>query len=399
MIRKIAAISFIFVCTTIGWMILAGTVVYRTDGTDRDLKSSVGRLWGTSQLQQEPKAFVFTEGRSSEERSTNLEGSAIDVKLDLEHRKKGLLWYATYAVDFNGTYKVANPTDKKSQMAFIFTLPSMNAIYDNFELYIGEEHLENVEIVSGSVKLNFELEANQQKEIHVLYGSQGMDRWDYDFGQNVKQVKDFSLTVTTNFDQIDFPDEAISPTVKEKIADGWKLNWEYKNLLTAVRIGVAMPVKLNPGPWVSRVTTMAPVSLFLYFFLLFIITSIKRIKLHPMNYFFIGTSFFSFHLLMAYLVDHISIHAAFWICSAVSLFLVISYMRLVVGLRFAFVEIAISQLVYLVFFSYTFFMKGYTGLAITILCICTLFTVMQATGKVDWAEAFKKPELLAKEKK
>jgi hypothetical protein len=59
-----------------------------------------------------------------------------------------------------------------------------------------------------------------------------------------------------------------------------------------------------------------------------------------------------------------------------------------VGLRLAFVEIALSQLVYLVLFSYTFFFKGFTGLAITILCICTLFVIMQVTGKTDWTEIF-----------
>ncbi len=67
-------------------------------------------------------------------------------------------------------------------------------------------------------------------------------------------------------------------------------------------------------------------------------------------------------------------------------------MRLVVGKRFAFIEVALSQLVYLVFFSYTFFFEGYTGLAITILCICTLFIVMQATGRVDWSKLFEKSE-------
>ena len=153
-----------------------------------------------------------------------------------------------------------------------------------------------------------------------------------------------------------------------------------------------LPRKLNPGPWVSEVTVAAPVSLFLFFFLLFIFTTVRNVKIHPMNYFFVAAAFFSFHLLLAYLVDHIDIHLAFWICSLVSVFLVVSYMRLVVGGRFAFIEVALSQLIYLVFFSYTFFFEGYTGLAITILCICTLFIVMQATGKVDWSTLFEKGE-------
>jgi inner membrane protein involved in colicin E2 resistance len=125
---------------------------------------------------------------------------------------------------------------------------------------------------------------------------------------------------------------------------------------------------------------------------MFVFTTLKKVKIHPMNYFFVAAAFFSFHLLLSYLVDHIPIHAAFWICSAVSIFLVVSYMRLVVGGRFAFIEIALSQLVYLVLFSYTFFFKGYTGLAITGMCICTLFVVMQFTGKVDWEQVFAKSD-------
>jgi len=151
-----------------------------------------------------------------------------------------------------------------------------------------------------------------------------------------------------------------------------------------------MPEKLQPGPLAGQISFFAPVSLFFFFFLMLIITTMRDIDLHPMNYFFLATAFFAFHLLLAYLVDHISIHAAFLICSAVSIFLVISYLRLVVGMRFAAVEAGISQFIYLVLFSYAFFFKGFTGLAITIGSIVTLFVVMQMTGRIKWAEKFAK---------
>jgi hypothetical protein len=86
-----------------------------------------------------------------------------------------------------------------------------------------------------------------------------------------------------------------------------------------------------------------------------------------------GGAFFAFHLLLAYLVDHISIHLAFVTCSVVSIFLVISYLHLVIGMRFAALEAGTAQLIYLVPFSYAFFFKGFTGLAITIGAIITLF--------------------------
>jgi hypothetical protein len=71
-----------------------------------------------------------------------------------------------------------------------------------------------------------------------------------------------------------------------------------------------------------------------------------------------------------------------------SIGLVISYLRLVVGIRFAAVEAGIAQFVYLVLFSYAFFFKGLTGLAITIGSILTLFVVMQMTGRIRWSEKF-----------
>jgi inner membrane protein involved in colicin E2 resistance len=149
-----------------------------------------------------------------------------------------------------------------------------------------------------------------------------------------------------------------------------------------------MPEKLQPGPLAGRISFFAPVSLFFFFFLMLIITTLRGIELHPMNYFFLAAAFFSFHLLLAYLVDHVSIHMAFAICSAVSIFLVISYLRLVVGTRFAMREAALAQFIYLVAFSYAFFLKGFTGLAITIGSITTLFVVMQATGKIRWKDKF-----------
>ncbi len=63
-------------------------------------------------------------------------------------------------------------------------------------------------------------------------------------------------------------------------------------------------------------------------------------------------------------------------------------MRLVVGPKFALVECGLAQLIYLVGFSYAFFFKGFTGLAVTIGSIITLFVVMQMTGRTNWTERF-----------
>src|SRR6202789_4737575 len=228
----------------------------------------------------------------------------------------------------------------------------------------------------------------QTAVLNVAYNSQGLDRWSYDFGEGVTEVKDFELQTHTDFKDFDILENALSPTTETPEGKGWNLDWKYDNLLSGYRIGIALPQKLQPGPLAGRISYFAPVSLLFFFFALFLLTTARGIQLHPMNYFFLACAFFSFHLLMAYLVDRISIHVAFAICSLVSIALLVSYLRLVAGRRAALLEAGLAQFVYLVLFSYAFFFEGFTGLAITIGAILTLFIAMQTTAGIQWAEKF-----------
>ncbi len=111
-------------------------------------------------------------------------------------------------------------------------------------------------------------------------------------------------------------------------------------------------------------------------------------SLHPMHYAFLSAAFFAFHLLLAYLVDHVSMHWSFVVASATSILLVTTYLRGVAGARVAVARAGVAQLVFLVLFSYAFFFEGYTGLTVTIGAIVTLFVLMQSTVRVDWDRVF-----------
>jgi hypothetical protein len=290
-------------------------------------------------------------------------------------------------VQFDGTYDFVNPDDEPRDVTFTLHLPAEQAIFDDMVFTVGGAPvaLENVKTETfGTAKVM----PHQTAVLKVGYRSQGLDTWNYTFGDQVSQIRDFELKLTTNFAGFDFPENTLSPTEERPTVGGWELVWNYKNLVSGYRIGIALPQKLQPGPVAGRISAFAPVSLLFFFFVLFVLTTMRGIELHPMNYFFLAGAFFSFHLLMAYLVDHISIHAAFAICSAVSVFLLVSYLRLVAGMRFAALEAGLAQVIYLVLFSYAFFFQGFTGLAITIGAILTLFIAMQITGRVRWTEKF-----------
>lgn len=404
MISRIAAITLILICTTAGWLILGGTIEHRTYQSDDKLRPGVSSIWGSPQEQSPPSAsYTLVEQERTEsvtdghkttqlvrrERPVELpvDSSRIDVALNLVHRQKGLLWYSTYVVDFAGVYTFRNPTPADQWITYRAKFPAEHAIYDGLVMEVDGHALPILSDKQG-VRVVMTLRAQQTATLRIAYRSHGLESWRYRLGDEAGQVHDFMLRVKTNFRQIDFPSSTLSPTGKRPLPDGWDLDWQYRNLISSFQIGITMPEKLQPGPLAGQISYFAPVSLFLFFFLIFIITTLRSIDLHPMNYFFLAAAFFAFHLLLAYLVDHISIHLAFVICSAVSIFLVVSYLRLVAGPRFAIVEAGGAQLIYLVLFSYAFFLPGFTGLAITIGCIVTLFVVMQMTARLRWADRF-----------
>ena len=410
MIKRIAAITFIFLCTAFAWAILGATIFQRTYESDTQSGSRVESTWGAPQNQTPPIAsyeemVAITNSKTENGRKIEtvtqqktvkelpLESSRLNVDLNLEHRQKGLLWYSTYKVGFAGAYAFRNASDKERDVTFTLIFPTAQAIYDDLVFTVDDAPvtLKNEKnSAGGTVKIA----PGKVTTLKVGYKSQGLNDWAYNLASGdassggVARVRDFSLKMTTNFKDIDFPNNTLSPSEKRETANGWELDWNYKNLVSGYQIAMTMPEKLQPGPLAGRISFFAPVSLFFFFFLMLIITTLRGIELHPMNYFFLAAAFFSFHLLLAYLVDHISIHLAFAISSAVSIFLVISYLRLVVGLRFAMREAALAQFIYLVAFSYAFFLKGFTGLAITIGSISTLFVVMQATGRIRWKDRF-----------
>ncbi len=404
--KRILPIVLIFVATCIAWFFLGGVTHVRTATQDSKLREAVSQLWGAPQKQSAPAVFYWQKSPEKQVEKIvdgqkiietradsiyhhlNLQKSEINVDLQLEHRKKGLLWYSTYRVSFLGKYTVKNLTDINRDILFTYLFPEKDGIYENFVLSVNGEKISDLLPESGRLNKWINLDPNEEAIIEIGYRSQGMDEWWYIFGEGVSQINDFTLKMTTDFNDINFPENSIAPSRKEKTEQGWLLTWQYGSLISGIQIGMDLPQKLNPGPFASRLSFFAPVSLFLFLFLMFIITTIKNIDIHPMNYFFICAAFFSFHLLMAYLIDHVNITAAFIVCSVVSIFLVISYMRLVVGSRFALIEVGLSQFVYLVVFSYAFFLEGYTGLSITILCIITLYAVMRTTAKIDWDKQF-----------
>lgn len=381
MVKRLVAIVFIFCCTSIAWMILGGTLIDRTNQSDSSQRDKLAAQWGSAQTQAAPQIHARVRKETID---VPISASRINVDLNLEQRREGLLWYNLYDVRFRAHYLIHNGT-QSSHMAVQFSLPTADGTYADFNLAIGGRPVSNAAAL-GSSGVAFELPPGRDTSIDVAYLSRGMGTWMYCFSNGVDAVNNFALTMTTNFAAIDFPAQTLLPSTEERLPRGWRLQWRYSSIVTGRGIGMTFPLPLQPGPLAQRITFWAPVALFFYFFVMLVITTLLKIDLHPINYFFLAASFFAFHLLFAYLVDRIALEAAFTICSLVTLSLTISYLRLVVGWKFAALESGLAQLIYLILFSYALFNEGWCGLTITVGAIITLFVTMQATGRIRWSE-------------
>jgi hypothetical protein len=406
MLIRVGAIALIWFVTSLAWMVLGGTVHSRTYSGDVNLRTKVQHIWGSPQVQMPPQATytVLTQrlkettvdGKQQntvvEEKEVlpvGLTATDAAVNLALEHRQKGLLWYATYKVDFRATYTLKND-DGQPRIVFVaFPFPAKDAVYDDFRFSLrGRDWLNQPLPQEGAVVGQVRLEAGESVVLELGYHSQGLDRWTYRFGAGVSEIRNFRLTMQTDFDAIDFPEDSIGPGTKQRAGQGWKLAWQFKHLVTGVSIGMEMPQRLQPGPLTGEISYFAPVSLGFFVVALLTLSGLNGSRIHPMHFVFLAAAFFAFHLLLAYLADQISIHAAFAVASTVSLLLVVSYLRLVFGSHFAFLQAGLAQLLYLILFSYAFFFKGMTGLVITLGAIVTLFAAMQMTARVDWYRVF-----------
>ena len=417
--KRFLAIAVIWLGCTVAWMILGSTLHLRTNSLSGSLLEEVYALWGPPGRQAPPSATYqkreLTEETVTEQTATGsikktvqretkvdvpvaLDASEVHAQIALEQKRKGLMWFPTYGVDFHATYTFLNDGLGAHDVQIRFPLRSTgasdgrggsaanNGSFDGFAVTDSAGRAVAFEILGDDAIFPQHFEAGERRAYGISYRTRGTSSFRYLMTQGSGRVHDLTVTIDTNFRAVDFPTDTLSPTARAQTSDEWHGTWHFSSLVSASSIGIDLPQLLNPGPLATKVTWFAPVSLLFFFFVVAVLSQVRGHQLHPMHYFLLSCAFFAFHLLFAYLVDHWAILPSFATAAAVSVFLVVSYARLFVGWKFALREMGLAQLLYLVLFSYTFFWEGFTGLAIAIGATATLFFVMQVTGRSTWRD-------------
>ena len=393
--NRIAAIALIYVVASVGWGFLSETTRRRSFDTASQLGSQVEGLWGKPLVQKAPSWGAQVPG-TEEVRWLMPTQNDIRVELKADHRKKGLIWYPTYTCAFDGAYTITNTEDVAQKARVHFEFPAKGATYDGFSITLDGEPLSTPVDTNEGIREIVELAPGESKVLRITYGTRGIRDWRYVNDQNVGRVKNLNLSVDTDFRNVDYPDGALSPMTVETSDEGMTLTWKTTDLITSQAIGVVIPEKLNPGPLTSRITFFAPVCLLFFYILVAVINILYKVDIHPMHYLFIAAGFFAFHLLLSYMTGIVHIHVAFIISAVVAVTLVTSYLSAALKGQFPLKVAVGGQLFYLILFSYSFFLKGITGLVVAIGSVATLAVLMKVTAHVNWNEAFKMKKRIRK---
>ncbi len=406
-LKKISAILIIFIIAFIAWMILGASTSSRTNERYYRLEQEVANLYGHHLALNPPLLYQgeieysarYERGQKVAENYKptdwfELSSSDIHIAVTLDQRKKGNLWFPTFKTEIDSHYQFQlEKFDPDEPLYIRYQLQSTKTIYSNLTLMIDDVPYDDFNALIGDRGIEIVPTDDNMLNIDISYDATGMQELMYfltDSGDDsVSQINDFQLRIDTDFEDYDIVPETMSPTDIRKYNDGYQLSWQFDNAITGKNIGIIMPNKLNAGEIVTRVVFFAPISLLFFFVVLLFSSIVLHFQLHPMHYFFLAATFFSFHLMYAYFSDHMNLYLSFTLASFISLVLTITYLRLCSKKLLAYIFAPLIQLIYLVVFSFSFFFDGMTGLLVTIFSVITLFILMQITGNIDWDKTLK----------
>jgi hypothetical protein len=372
-------IWLLFVPLMLGWVLLTMRVQTRTRFAQKSQLQHVKQIWGGN-LEQ-PMPSIRYKGFGSDVSTLNqgrLQASDITVKLAVDYRKKGLVYYTGYNADFEGTYTIRNPEAEKIYLSFIFPYPMQQGegmLRDAQMLVNGEEDVLNTEYQQNLALWTGALGAEESLEIRVRYTGRGLNHFIYGFEPG-RQINNFRMTISVvGTPKVDYPVSTMTPTRTETGADGATLTWELDRSLTQFNLGVVLPDKLNVARQIGVMASRAPV-----FFLLFLATLCAMLTLtgralHFVKIAVISVAYFFFYPLFAYLSVYLDFLLAFVLSFLILGALIVNYARVIYSRPIA-IAVGLAYTFYLGITSLAALFPTYTGLILVIEGVALLAVIM-----------------------
>jgi hypothetical protein len=368
----------------IGWTLLAMRLQLRTDFVMYNQLSSVMQIWGGN-LEQ-PAPSIRYKGISSDVSTlsvADVTSSDIVVKLEVDYRKKGLVYYTGYNAAFQGKYTINNPQKEQIYLSFIFPYPMKQGqgILQDVKLLInGQEDVDNTEYQQNLILWTGALEAAKTLDMTVEYKARGLNNFVYGFEAG-KHINNFKMWIDViGAQNVDFPVSTMTPTQITEKPNGVSLLWERNSSQSQLNIGVTLPDKINIARQCQAMVERAP--FFFIVFLAFLLALIKFSEI-PLNFIQIAVicvAYFLFYPLLAYLSMYMDVAFSFLLSFGIIGFLIGNYARVVYRNKIAYAIVA-AYAFCLGITSLAALLPTYTGLILVVEGVVVVGIMMQALAR------------------
>lgn len=372
---------FVFLPLFLAWMMFGLRLEDRTYKASYQQLASVKQIWGGNLAQPMPSVRYKRSGSDVSRLSRGeIEQAKLVVDLRMDYRKKGLVYYTGYNVDFLGQYQVRNPENEKIYLSFIFPYPTRagEGLLRDVKLLInGEEDRDDTEYQPNLALWTGVLEPEQILEFSLRYQGRGLDQFIHGFEAG-HQINNFSATLRVHgAKELDYPVATMPPTEPpEDTEDGKILTWKLDRTQTQLNLGVILPDRLNVEQQLGVMSFRAP-----FFFLLFLVSVALIIHLakHPPRFMplaILSFTYFLFYPLFAYLLMYINLVLALALSFTAIGLMIFNYARLLYGVPIA-LAIALAYTLYGGVTTIAALLPSYTGLILTIEGVVIMGMVMQ----------------------
>ncbi|MBE7437984.1 MAG: hypothetical protein HS115_05950 [Spirochaetales bacterium] len=362
-------------------------------------KEAVQKIWG-GEIRQPSPAFTyavlhtenFTVEKTGEEKTrqvwrhhaANFQAQSVKVNLRPSIRKKGLLFYAGYELQYESNYTIRNTDKVVRDFTFHFALPDQAGNITGFSVSMDGQVAENDVNFSDGYTWNGRLQPGDGKSFRITYQAKGSDAFTYGLAETQIEIRELDFELLSGYKDVRLPDQAMAPHEHLEDATGSQLRWKASQLITGQNIAVRFEAPGNWGKLAPRLFYYAPLALFLFLGTILVTAIGKKEILHPVHVFFLSAGFFVFYLLGSYLLSFVPVFVAILLALLVSSSIVIYYVFLIKKDFFMRRMSALALGIFQWLFSLAFFFPEYTGLLITLASIVCFVVLMRQTADIDW---------------
>ena len=161
-----------------------------------------------------------------------------------------------------GRYEYKHVHGEAGVLDVSFELPDREGMYDSLVFEVnGQDFARALDPENNRLRARINVEPGQTVELAIGYGSRGLDEWRYAPTAGVGRLENFSLEMTTDFADIDYPAGTMSPSTNDDLSNGGKkLVWKFDSLVTGHGIGMVTPTRVQPGELATVLSFSAPIS-------------------------------------------------------------------------------------------------------------------------------------------